>query len=77
MRANRREPVSVPFWFQSLKICQHHRLLKYLVARMAASYIREQGLLLQNWFEFIFRGVPVCLLCRPIPWRRVVDPSFP
>ena len=30
MRANRREPVSVPFWFQS----------KNNVARMAASYMQ-------------------------------------
>ncbi len=30
MRANRKEPKSAPFWFQSLR---------YFVARMAASYI--------------------------------------
>ena len=53
MRANRREPVSVPFWFQSLKICQHHRLLKSLVARMAASYIRGHGPLLQDRSHFV------------------------
>jgi hypothetical protein len=46
MRPNRKEPESAVFWFQSLFACCNPHYGFQHVGRMAASYIREQGLFL-------------------------------
>jgi len=52
MRANRREPVSVPFWFQSIKCRPHGGLLHNYLAICGTWRVRF-GLLYYKFMQLI------------------------
>ena len=54
MRANRREPGSVPFWFQSKKGRPHGGLLQQFISRSAADAQQRSGIDLQARRRDIF-----------------------